>query len=395
MRIGTSQRWEYRYTVLVLCILAYFGVRFIGFALSLVFPDIEEALGTTVFTIGIAITASTVTYAIPQLPSGALGDRFGERAIILTALGMTAFGSLLLAAAPAGGFIVFGMALIGLVSGAYYSPATALLSDLFKGTGSAIGLHRIGAQAVGFTGPIVAFVGVTYGWRIVPFLSVLVTIPIFIGFGLFVQSRTPTQPEISIRERIHPSALTNFLFQPKIAFTTAIAGFGQFANIATFSFLPYILREYQGLSLELAGILFTLYFVILTVAQPAAGWLSDCLGRDSVTVVTLLIGATGYLFLLSRVTFAIVVAAVVLVGLGMGWSPPVQSRVIDQLTEAEYGTGFGLVRTVYIAFASLSGIVIGGTVTISGWANAIIILAAIMAVPAITLSVNTIFRIGL
>ena len=390
-----GQRWEYRHTVLTLCVLAYFGIRFIEYALSLVFPDIQEALGTSVFTIGVAITASTITYAISQLPSGALGDRFGERAVIIAALGLTGFASLLFAAAPRGGFIVLGMSLIGLVSGAYYSPATALLTDLFENTGSAIGIHRIGAQVVGFTGPIVAFVGATYGWRTVPLLSALTTIPILLGVWLFIRSRTPTQPDVLLRERVHLSALSNILSRPKIAFSTAIAGFGQFADTATFSFLPYILREYQGFSLKLAGILFTLYFAALTVAQPAAGWLSDRFGRDSITVIILLIGVIGYIFLLSRTTFVMVVVAVVFVGFGMGWGPPVQSRVTDELVETERGIGFGLVRTVYIGFAGLCGVLIGGAVTISGWGNAIVIFAIVMTVPAVALSVNTVFRVGL
>lgn len=393
--MSVSQRWEYRHTVLALCVLAYFGIRFIEFALSLVFPDIEEALGTSVFAIGVAVTASTVTYAISQLPSGALGDRFGERTVIIAALGLTGLASLLFAAAPRGSFIVLGMSLIGLVSGAYYSPATALLTDLFEDIGRAIGIHRVGAQVVGFTGPIVAFVGASYSWRTVPLLGALVTIPILIGFGLFVRSRAPPQPETSLRERVHPSTLSTILSRPKITFSTAIAGFGQFADTATFSFLPYILREYQGLSLQLAGVLFTLYFVALTIAQPISGWLSDRLGHDSVAVVTLLIGVTGYIVLLSRNTLALIVVAVVCLGLGMGWGPPVQSRIVDELPETERGVGFGLVRTVYIAFAGLCGIVIGGTVTISGWSSAIPILAVVMAAPAVALGATTIFHIDL
>ena len=388
-------RWRYRHTVLALCVLAYFSIRFIEFALALVFPDIAEALGASVFTIGVAVTASTITYAIPQLPSGALGDRFGERTVIIAALGLTALGSLVLAAAPVGGAVVLGMALIGLVSGAYYNPATDLLTDLFDETGRAIGIHRIGAQVVGFTAPIVAFVGVTYGWRVVPLLSVLVAVPVLVGFGLIVRSRSPTQPELPIRERIQPSVLADLLSRPRIAFTTAIASFGQFVDTATFSFLPYILREYHGLSLPVAGGLMTLYFVVLTVAQPIAGWLSDYLGRDSVASVSLLVGVVGYLVLLAHGAFVAVVAAVVLVGLGMGWSPPVQSRVIDQLAETERAIGFGLVRTVYIACASLCGVVIGGAVTIAGWTSAIAILALVMAIPALALGTNAVFRIGL
>lgn len=160
--MSTIGRWRYRHTVLLLCVLAYFDVRFIEFALSLVFPNIEAALGTSVFTIGDAVTASTVTYALSQLPSGALGDRFGER-VIIAALGLTGVASLVLLVAPVGGAIVVGMSIIGAVTGTYYSPATALLSDLFEHTGRAIGIHRVGAQIVGLTGPVVTFLSVTYG----------------------------------------------------------------------------------------------------------------------------------------------------------------------------------------------------------------------------------------
>jgi YNFM family putative membrane transporter len=316
-------RWQYRYTVLALCVLAYFSIRFIEFALAFVFPDIAESLGASVFTIGIAVTASTITYAIPQLPSSALGDQFGERTVIIAALGLTALGSLVLAAAPVGGAVVLGMALIGLVSGVYYNPATDLLTDLFDETGRAIGIHRIGAQIVGLTAPIVVFVKITYGWRVVPLLSALIAVPVLVGFGLFVRSRSPTQPEPPIRERIQPSVLTDLLSRPRIAFTTVIASFGQFVDTATFSFLPYILREYHDLSLSVAGGLMMLYFLVLTVAQPISGWFSDHLGRDYVAIIFLLVGVAGYLVLLAPGSFAVVVAAVVLVGLGMGWSPPV------------------------------------------------------------------------
>lgn len=79
----------------------------------------------------------------------------------------------------------------------------------------------------------------------------------------------------------------------------------------------------------------------------------------------------------------------------MGWSSPVQSRAIDQLDADERGTGFGLIRTVYIAFAGLSGIVVGGAVTLGGWASAIGILAVGLLVPAVALCVNAVLRIGL
>ncbi|RRJ33670.1 MFS transporter [Halocatena pleomorpha] len=388
-------RWRYRHTVLLLCVLAYFGVRFIEFALALVFPDIQTALGTSVFTIGVAVTASTITYALSQLPSGALGDRFGERRVIIAALGLTGVASLVLLVAPVGGAIVAGMSIIGAVTGTYYSPATALLSDLFEHTGRAVGIHRVGAQVVGLTGPVVTFLSVTYGWHTVPLISAALVVPLTAGFVLFVRTRTPNRPDRSIHEQLQPSRLLSLLSRPSVAFTTAIASVGQFVDVATFSFLPYILRAYVGFSSSAAGMLFTLYFIIVAVVQPVAGWLSDRFGHDPVTVGVLLIGILGPAGLLTGATTPAIAGAVVCLGVGMGWSSPVQSRAIDQLSDDERGTGFGLIRTVYIGFASLSGVVVGSAVTLGGWASAIGILAIAFFVPAVALSVNATFRLGL
>ena len=65
----------------------------------------------------------------------------------------------------------------------------------------------------------------------------------------------------------------------------------------TTSFLPLLLREYHGLSIELAGTLFTGYFAAVTVSQPISGSLSDRLGRDIVTIGALLTGVVGFVLL--------------------------------------------------------------------------------------------------
>lgn len=84
----------------------------------------------------------------------------------------------------------------------------------------------------------------------------------------------------------------------------------------------------------------------------------------------------------------LVIIAIVLVGLGMGWGPPVQSRAMDCLDTTEQGVGFGLVRSVYIGFAALNGIVIGGIVTLSGWTAGISVLTVLLVAPAIAIGLN-------
>lgn len=388
-------RWRYRHTVLGLFVLAYFGVRFVEFALSVVFADLKTALGISSFAVGLAVAASTVTYAVAQLPSGALGDRFGEREVVLASLGLTGGASVLLAAAPSGGFLVVGMALVGLVSGAYYSPATSLLADLFEGTGRAVGVHRLGAQAVGLTGPVVGFVAAGFGWRVAVLLGAAVAVPTVVGVGFAVDSRPAARPETSVRDRVRPAELVELLSRPPIAFTTVVAGFAQFVDTAAFSFLPMMLAEYHDLSGVLAGTLFSAYFVAVAVSQPASGWLSDRLGRDPVAATALLLAVAGFGSLLVADRLGPVAVAVVLVGVGMGWGPPIQSRFLDHLDADERGLGFGLVRTAYIGFAALNGVVVGAAATVAGWRAGIGVLVVAAALPALALVANRALKFGL
>jgi YNFM family putative membrane transporter len=360
-------RWRHRHTVLSIAVLAYFGIRFVEFVLSIAFEDIKTTLGISTFVIGTAVAASTATYALAQLPSGVIGDRFGHHRVVSGSLVLTGAAAVLLAVSPSGVFIVFGMGIVGLVSGAYYSPATALLAEYFDDTGRAIGVHRFGAQVVGLTGPVVGLVGAVHGWRALLLISAAITVPILAGFRVIVNPATEGDPAVTVRDRIAPTTLQNILSRPSVAILTVVAALAQFVDTATFSFLPLLLREYHGLSIEVAGTLFTVYFVAVGVGQPAAGWLSDRLSRDAVTVGTLTVALVGYLLLAFRPPLGIVLVSVVCLGLGMGWGPPVQARIVDQLGEDERGAGFGLVRTCYIGFAALNGLVVGGVVTLSGW----------------------------
>lgn len=395
MRADTDSRiWRYEYTVLALAVVAYFGIRFSEFVLSPVLPQVKSGLGVSTGVVGLAFTGSTVSYALAQLPSGVLGDRFGERTVILTAIGLTGVGSVLLAVSPSGLVLVVAMTILGAVSGAYYSPATALLTDLFDDTGRAIGVHRLGAQVVGFTAPIVAFVAATYHWRVALLLGAVVALPVFVGFRFAVEPREPVNAGTPIRERVRPAKLTALLSRPSIAFTTVVASFAQFADTATFSFLPALLQEYHGLPLQTAGLLFTVYFAALTVAQPIAGWSSDRIGRDSTTAVAVAIGVLGYVALLAD-SVVLVTVGVACTGIGMGWGPPVQARFMDSLSETERGMGFGLVRTVYIGFAALGGVSVGTIVTLAGWYPAIVLLGGVMAVPLLAIGANWLLRLDL
>lgn len=372
-------RWRYRTTVLALCMAVYFGARLGQVALATLGPDIVSSLGVTMSTWGLAFTGLSLTSALGQLPSGALSDRYGERKLVLAAVALTAGSTLALAAAP--GYAVF-LALmvgVGVGSGLYYSPSTALLDRLYDGTGRAIGTYRTSGQLAGVVGPPVAgAVALRYGWRGALVASGLVLVPVLAGVLAFAAPTAPTNPAATLRTHASPRRLARLASRPGLAGTTALAAVVQFVDVASFTFLPAVLREYHGLAPSVAGGLYALYFAVVALVQPVSGWLSDRFGRDAVTALLLVAGVAGYGLLARPAPLPVLAAAVVLAGGAMTWGAPVQSRLMDALDDRERGVGFGLARTVYLLVGALGGYAIGTLITAAGWTVAFAALAGLL-----------------
>jgi len=131
--------------------------------------------------------------ALFQYPSGVLGDRFGERGVVLVSLGAAAVAVVLLAASPS--FPLFGAFVVplGAGSGLYYPAASSLSTRLYEHTGQALGFHTAGGALAGLLAPVVAAaVSVRYGWRAAILLGVVMLLPAFVLSVRYVERTAPT-----------------------------------------------------------------------------------------------------------------------------------------------------------------------------------------------------------
>jgi predicted MFS family arabinose efflux permease len=391
--------WRYKHTALTLCTLAFTATMVARLVISPLVPRITAAFDTTNATVGLALSGMWLAYALAQFPSGILGDRYGERVVILTAVGATVVASLLIAVSPSILVFMLFTVVLGAGAGLHYSVATTFLAKQFDDIGRAIGVHVAGGPLAGLAAPpLAALVGSRYGWRAGILLGAAAAVPVFVLFAWRVRPTEPVRPDQPMRERFAVGPLTELLSRPRILYTTALATMGAFTWQATASFLPTFLEVGGGRSTALSALLFSLYFVVHGGTQPITGSISDRVGRDVTVMATMAAGVVGYGLLVATAAFDLglgaTVVAVGFVGLAMSWGAPLQSRFMDLLSDAERGAGFGLVRTAYMVLGAAGSVVVGTVADAAGWTVAFGLLAGVMALGLTVLATNRALRLG-
>lgn len=376
-------------TVLALCTLALFSTMVARVVISPIVPDLTAEFRVSTGAIGLALSGMWAAYALTQFPSGVFADRYGERIVILVAIVATGLASGLLALSPSFPlFFVFAVALGG-SAGLVYTAAASLVTKVSDRTGRAIGIYIAGGPLAGLLAPpAAALVGTQFGWQGAILLGVVVAAPSVLLVWYGIGPTPPARPAVTHSEQVYVGELIELLTRPAIAYTTVLAILGAFTWQATASFLPAFLEEFHGYSRSNASLLFSLYFVVHGATQPLTGILSDRLSRDGAALVTMGSGIVGYSLLVVSSSPIVIVSGVVLAGLAMSWGAPLQSKFMGHLSKEEQGTGFGLVRTVYMSVGSVGSVVIGMLVDSVGWQFAFGALVGILLLSAILLTVG-------
>ncbi|MEF8795155.1 MAG: MFS transporter [Salinivenus sp.] len=371
--------WSRQGAVLGTCTLAFFATMAARLAISPVVPSISEAFAVPNSAIGLALTGMWLGYALAQFPSGLLADRYGERRVILVAVGGTAVASTLLAFAPSYSVFLVGTAALGIVAGLHYSVATSLLTRTTDQIGTAIGIHTAGAPVAGVLVPMAAgAVGAWMGWRWALVLGTAFALPAVALVVSVIRARPPVRPEQSLWSRVRPGPLVELLRRPPIAITVALSAAGMFVWQATASFLPTFLVAYHGYSASTAGLLFSAYFLVQGVSQPGLGALSDRIGRDAAASVAVGTGIVGYGLLIAGADLGVAVVAVALAGISMGWGAALMPKFMDHLGDHERSAGFGLIRTVYMVLGASGSVAVGLVADLFGWGVAFLGLAGLL-----------------
>lgn len=386
-----------RRVALASAVTANFGQFGARVAISPFVIAIAATFATSKATVGLVLTGMWAVFALSQFPSGILADRYGERRIILVALGLSVVGSVLVALSPS--LVVFALAalVLGSGTGLYFAPGTALLDRRFRDTGVAFGAHSAGAPLAGVAVPVVAaVVAARADWRAGVLVGGATAFGALVLSAVGLERTDPGDPTARLRDRVRPGVARDLLARPSVAFATALSVAGMYVFQSFVSFFPTFLQEYHHLDRGTASLATGIAFLLIAAGLPLVGRAADRVDRDASLAVPFLVTAVGFGLLIalprgSRWLWG----AIVLVGAGMTWGGAIQSRVMREFAPHERGTGFGLVRTVFVLLGSVGNVATGVLAQAAGWPVAYGVLVGLLVVGATLVVGNRVLGLGL
>ncbi|MFC6836150.1 MFS transporter [Halomarina ordinaria] len=370
--------------VLLVVSLGWFlslGVRIVYPALL---PQVTAEFGVDNATTGLFVGVLWTTYALLQFPGGALADVVGERLVLAGSIVLTtgAVGALVLATTLE--LFVVATVLLGLGTGLYGTTRLTVISAVYdRMATTAISV----SQASGNVGNVVLSAGAGVvsaylGWRwgfgyLLPLLVVCA-----VGLWLFVPRRASaaTGDEPFSRTMRKVAATVR---RPRVLAVTALLSLNMFLYQSVTGFLPTYLVAEKGLAPGVAATVYSVFFATAIGVQFLSGLVADRRGNPVAIFVFVGLSVPAFVLLTVVDVLPALVATVLLLSSLLGGMPAVNAAGVGSLPEEIQGSGFGLLRTCYIAFGAVGPPTVGVLADVGRFDLAFLFLGGVALVTSV------------
>lgn len=398
----STERANRKWWVLVAIGVGTFMSALDGSVVNTTLPVIRNAFGSDVATIEWVVTTYLLTVSGLLLSVGRLGDLRGHKQVYITGFVVFLLSSALCGMAPTAAALVGfrGIQAVGAAMLAANSPAILTKNFPASQRGRALGLQATMTYLGLTTGPALggALAG-WLGWRAIFYINVPVGAVALALSARFIPSDTATERRerfdlsgalsflvglvllllalnqghawgwispllvttvaasalilalfLYIEGRVPDPMLDLALFRRRLFSTSAASAVLNYVCLYGITFLlPFYLIQGRGLATAQAGLILTAQPVIMAIAAPISGTLSDRVGSRILSTAGMAILGLG-LFLLSRLgpetPLSHVVAALAVAGLGIGiFISPNTSALMGAAPRARQGIAAGIMAT--------------------------------------------------
>ena len=370
-----------RWIVLVLVFLTRTSMGFQFQSVASVAPLMIADLRLSYAQLGTLIGLYMLPGAFFALPGGVIGQRFGERRVVVAGLALMVAGGVLTAGAGGFGTAVAGRLLSGVGAVVMNILLAKMVSDWFAGkelsTAMAIMLTSW-PVGLGLAAATLGGVAAGTSWRTAVMATAVVA-----ALGLLMM--------LLCRDAPAGNAGPQRAALPRRELWLSITGgfaWGCFnaSLVAIIAFGPGLLIA-RGATLGDAGRVVSLAIWVTMLSVPLGGYLTDRLKRPTLLIVTGSLVAAGTVLLLPVLAHAVL--AFCLVGLAIGAPPGGLMALLPRTLPPErLATGFGVFYTVFYVMMALTQPAAGLVRDVAGDPAAPIVFAAlVMAATVIGLAI--------
>lgn len=349
-----------------------------------VLPLFAEALKATPSEIGWIVMASTIPGVLVSYPAGVLADRLGSRRLLIASLVVfaTAPWLYLLVTQPWQLMAVrfyhgFATAIFGTVAAA--AIAERYVADRAARLSTYSSVTIVGRSVAPFLGgaliSLASFDAV--------YIACAVSGAIAFAAGLLLQDQRPDTAPVAPRTlpRFWPSLVT--VLKDRCIMRVSLVEAAQYAVFGAVEAFLALYASSLGIPAWQIGVILGVQLVSIVFAKPVMGRLSDRIGRTTVIVPGLFIGAASVALL--SLADGVIALTVLSLLFGIGFATVTSSTtalVADFTRDNRFGAPMGVLRTVMDVGQSIGPVLAGFIIGVAGYASAFGILAALLALAA-------------
>jgi nitrate/nitrite transporter NarK len=355
--------------------------------------------------LGTLHAAFFAVYAVLQLPTGIVVDRYGSRLTASVGMATVAAGSLVMAAAGGFAMAIIARVLIGAGASVIFIAILRYAASWFPPrrfatvAGMTAGVSGIGAiSAATPLAVLVGTVGVTRSFELAAVAAAVVAVAIWVVVRRGdVGTQEPQVDAGGVRTQLRALLADPDQWLLSLVF---FAGNGTTITVMGLWGVPYLVAVY-GLSITDASVYTLIGSVGILVGGPSLGWLSDRLAmrlRPMIAGLTLTAAALAVIPLVGRPPLWVVAVIYAAVGASIGVSLLSMTAIKERYPPAAAGVATAAVNTWGFVGATLlpvamglavdqyrTGAVVGGSVvyTPMGYRVAFAIAAGVVALAAL------------
>jgi len=394
-------------TALAVSMVSSFLTPFMASGINVAMPFVGREFGLSAVALSWVVTAYMLAAAMFLVPFGRLADLVGRKKIFALGIGVNIAGTATAALAPSVFFLILGRVIQGIGGAMIFGTGVAILTSVYPPgeRGHALGLNTAAVYTGLSLGPVLGgFLVHAWGWRSVLWATVPIAaaalgltlvrlkgewaeargegfdfqgsiifgsglvalmygfsrLPSVLGFALTGAGLLALVGFVLFELRARTPLLDLRLFGKNriFAFSNLAALINYSATSAVAFLMSLYLQYVKGLPPQKAGLVLVAQPIVMALASPFAGKLSDRSEPRVIASLGMALSAAGlvlFSFLRSATGFGFIVGSLVCLGLGFGlFSSPNTNAVMGSVEKRHLGIASAALGTMRLSGQMLS-----------------------------------------